>query len=640
MFSARTLRRVAVAAALAAGAACLTPPALAANTSEATVSAVQAGLRSYFVITAPGATDGPKAAVQSNGGTVYASYDAIGVIVAHSSSTGFAAAMRGVTGVQKVGATRTSDVPAAAANPAIPGAPSQITPTANETNRADMVQIGADKAWAVNTGSPEVRVAVLDTGVDDQHYDLKANFDATRSASCAYGKADTRAGAWRPVGEHGTHVAGTIAAAKNGKGIIGVAPGVKISSIRIAEPSTQLFFPENTVCAFVFAGDQGVDITNNSYYTDPWLFNCPSNVDQAAILEAVKRSVAYAEGKGVLNIAAAGNENYNLASKTTDSTSPNDSTATNRTITNDCLNLPGELPGVVSVSSVGASNTKSSFSNYGTDKIHLAAPGESTYSTVPGGRYSSMSGTSMASPHVAGVAALLASVNPTATPAQLRAALAAQADDLPCSGGCTGTAAKNSYFGEGLVDAEEAVGDASPAGPSVTSPGNRTGKVGTAVSLQVEATDPGGQALTFSATGLPAGLTISASGLITGTPTAAGTSNVTVTAKNADNRTGSATFTWTITSDNPGGTVTLTKPANQWNFRGWAIQGLQIQGSSTAGGSLTYTATGLPAGLTISASGRITGTPTTAGTSTVTVTGKDAGGSTGSTSFTWTIYGF
>ena len=63
----------------------------------------------------------------------------------------------------------------------------------------------------------------------------------------------------------------------------------------------------------VFSGDRGFEVTNNSYYTDPWLFNCPDNADQDAILEGVKRAVAYAEGKGVLNVAAAGNENYNLA---------------------------------------------------------------------------------------------------------------------------------------------------------------------------------------------------------------------------------------------------------------------------------------------------------------------------------------
>ncbi|WHT17465.1 S8 family serine peptidase [Crossiella sp. CA-258035] len=654
------LRRTALALALGVGAAVIAPAfavgAPAPTPSPAPVEiagkkpaqpvpvAKQAGLRAYFVITEPSQVAAGKTAVTNNGGTVYASYDAIGVIVAHSTDTEFAAKVRAVQGIQKVGATRTSDVPAAAANPAIPPSPSQTTPTAAETNRVDMTQIGADKAWDVNPGSASVTVGVLDTGVDDQHYDLKPNFDAGKSASCAYGKLDTREGSWRPVGDHGTHVAGTIAAARNGKGMVGVAPGVKISSVRVAEAGTQLFFPENTVCAFVFAGDKGIQVTNNSYYTDPWLFACPTDSDQSAILEGVKRAVAYAEGKNVLNVAAAGNENYNLAKKTTDTTSPNDSTPVNRTITDACQSLPTELPGVVVVSSVNSSNVKSSFSNYGTDKVHLAAPGDNVYSTVLGGQYGSKSGTSMASPHVAGVAALLASVNPGASTTDLRAKLAAQANDIACPSGenrCTGTTAKNSFYGEGLVDAKESVETGTPSPVSVTSPGDQTGKVGQAASVQVKATDAGGKSLTYAASGLPAGLTINAtSGLISGTPTTAGTSSVTVTVTNADGKTGTAKFSWTITTDGGGGTVTVTKPGDQWGFVNWAISPLQVNGSSTAGGSLTYTAAGLPPGLSISSAGRITGTPTKAGTYTVTVTGTDAGGAKGTTSFGWRVYGF
>ncbi|MFF2193818.1 S8 family serine peptidase [Streptomyces sp. NPDC058157] len=425
-----------------------------------------AGTRAYLVITAPGDSSAVRSAVTANGGTVFSYFDQIGVVVAHSSSASFAATMRGVSGVQQVGATRTSDVPADAYNPALPANPAQASTPAGEPARADMTQIKADQAWAVNPGSSSVKVGILDTGVDDQHQDLAPNFNAADSVSCAYGKPDTRAGAWRDVDTHGTHVAGTIAAAKNGKGVVGVAPGVKISAVRVAEPGNSFFFAENTICGFVWAGDHGFKVTNNSYYTDPWQFNCPDNIDQAAIIEGVKRAQEYAEGKGSLQIAAAGNENYDLAHKSTDTASPNDSTPVTRTITNACLDIPTELPGVVTVAANGTGTTKASFSNFGQGVIDVAAPGQDVYSTLPGGKYGTKSGTSMATPHVVGVAALIASANPGITPAQIRDKLAAQANDIACpaDGRCTGTTANNSFFGEGQVDALKAVGATPPAG--------------------------------------------------------------------------------------------------------------------------------------------------------------------------------
>ncbi|HZX08632.1 S8 family peptidase [Kribbella sp.] len=517
----------------------------------------EAGLRAYFVITAPNQTAKVTGAITQNGGTVYATYDAIGVIVAHATATDFADKLRGVDGVQKAGATRTTDLPAEVGNPAIPQQVPEVATTQPETDRADMAQIGADRAWTKNPGSKNVTVGVLDTGVDDQHPDLKANFDASRSASCAYGKVDARPGAWRPVGEHGTHVAGTIAAAKNGIGMIGVAPGVRVSSIRIAEPGSQLFFPENTVCAFMYAADKGVSVTNNSYYVDPWLFNCPSDKDQDAIAEAVRRAVAYSDSKGVVNVAAAGNENYDLANKTDDSSSPDDSTVTDRPVTNDCISLPTELPNVVVVASVDPTNLKSPFSNFGVNKINLAAPGQAVYSTVPGGGYKILEGTSMASPHVAGVAALLRSVNPKLTPAQVRAELAQQADDLACPAGsagqCTGSAADNSFYGEGLVDAAEAVGAAAahPRGAvAVAQPSEQLGVGGIpAFPLQLKGTGGTGE-ITYTAVGLPPGLSIDkTSGWIVGVLTpGSGRYKVTVTARDGEAKTAMTSFFWDVWS--------------------------------------------------------------------------------------------
>ncbi|WP_405058644.1 S8 family serine peptidase [Kribbella sp. NBC_01505] len=521
------------------------------------MAAPAAGLRAYFVITEPSKTTQAAAAITQNGGTVYAAYDAIGVVVAHSSNADFASKVRGTAGVQKVGATRTGDLPADVASPPMPPDITETASTTPETDRGDMTQIGADQAWIKTLGAKTVTVGVLDTGVDDQHADLKANFDAAKSASCAYGKADTRPGAWRPVADHGTHVAGTIAAAKNGVGMIGVAPGVKVSSIRVAEGGSDLFFPENTVCAFMFAADKGVSVTNNSYYVDPWLFLCPSNQDQDAIAEAVRRSVAYADSKGVVNVAAAGNDNYDLANKSDDDSSPNDTTPAPRTVTNDCLSLPTELPNVVVVSSVDTSGGKSRFSNFGENKINVAAPGENVYSTVPGGGYAAMSGTSMASPHVAGVVALLRSANPKLTPEQVRAKLDQQANDLACptgsSAGCIGSATKNSYFGEGLVDAAEAVGAAAaqPKGAiSVTKPGEQLGFGGIpALPLLIKGMGGSGD-ISYSATGLPPGLEIDpVRGWITGVLTpGAGRYKVTVIARDGDAKTATTSFFWDVWS--------------------------------------------------------------------------------------------
>jgi Glycosyl hydrolase family 48/Cellulose binding domain/Putative Ig domain len=175
---------------------------------------------------------------------------------------------------------------------------------------------------------------------------------------------------------------------------------------------------------------------------------------------------------------------------------------------------------------------------------------------------------------------------------------------------------------------------------TVTNPGSQTGTVGTAASLQIKATDSAsGQTLTYTAAGLPAGLSISSStGLISGTPTTAGSSSVTVTVTDTTGAKGMAAFTWTISASSSGNTVTVTNPGSQTGTVGTAAS-LQIKATDSASGqTLTYAATGLPAGLSISSStGLISGTPTTAGSSSVTVTVTDGTGAKGMASFTWTI---
>ena len=153
--------------------------------------------------------------------------------------------------------------------------------------------------------------------------------------------------------------------------------------------------------------------------------------------------------------------------------------------------------------------------------------------------------------------------------------------------------------------------------------------------LQIVATDGNSDPLTFSATGLPAGLVISAAGLITGTPTTAGANTVTVTANDGRGGTASATFSWTIAAANVAPVV--TNPGAQSGTVGVAVTALQIVATDGNSDPLTFSATGLPAGLVISAAGLVTGTPTTAGANTVTVTANDGRGGTASATFSWTI---
>ena len=266
-------------------------------------------------------------------------------------------------------------------------------------------------------------------------------------------------------------MAGTIGAARNGVGIVGVAPNVRMASVKVVSDEG-FIYPEYAVCGFMWAGMQGMDVTNNSYYVDPFEYWCGDQPDQAAAKEAVSRAVEWSTKQGTLHVAAAGNSATDLSNNTTNTTSPNDSTPVERTINDGCLNIPTELPDVVTVSSyaqIGTTNETqlSSFSNRGLGVIDVAAPGSRILSTIVAGNgYGLKSGTSMASPHVAGVAALMVSQHPTWKPSKLASQLRKQADDRPCApqqpsaspgAACVGTAAENSYAGDGMVDALDAV---------------------------------------------------------------------------------------------------------------------------------------------------------------------------------------
>ncbi|MES4891968.1 S8 family serine peptidase [Streptomyces sp. NPDC096012] len=494
---------VPVALSLTASLGFLPSAASAAPTGSTAVRAADGPNLAYVVNTRTDhrTIESVRGEITRHGGTVVAAYDRIGVIVVHSANPDFASRIRAVRGVSSAGATRTA--PLSAAGTTDEGAVQVLSKAEAarlargaaageeplEADQWDLRAIGADRAARIDPGSRSVTVGVIDTGVDDTHPDIAPNFSAAQSANCVSGKADTTYGAWRPADAdhyHGTHVAGEIAAARNGVGVAGVAPGVKVASITVAQPdATSLFYPESVVCAFVFAADHGIEVTNNSYYVDPWLYNCMDDPDQRAIVDAVNRAQLYAQRKGTLNVASAGNSNDDLDSHAlVDDSSPDDSTPGTRTVDpHECYDVPTQLPGVVTVSAVGVKGAKSYYSSYGEGVVDVAGPGGDKYqipdtpskngrilSTLPNDRYGFLQGTSMASPHVAAVAALLKSSHPHATPALLRALLKAQADNPGCPAApydgdgdgivdatCAGDEHVNGFYGYGVVNALRAV---------------------------------------------------------------------------------------------------------------------------------------------------------------------------------------
>src|SRR5437763_16953524 len=164
-----------------------------------------------------------------------------------------------------------------------------------------MRQIKSPQASASTGGSPAVLVGDTDTGIYFTHPDLQPNIDVANSANCVSG-APVAGLAAQDNNGHGTHTAGTIAAASNGFGIVGVAPNVKIAGIKAGD-AAGFFFPEAVVCAFMWAASHHVNVTNNSYFADPWLFNCRNDAEQRAIWNAERRAISYAISKGVVVVA-------------------------------------------------------------------------------------------------------------------------------------------------------------------------------------------------------------------------------------------------------------------------------------------------------------------------------------------------
>lgn len=481
--------------------------AVALLSQSLTAAPAQAAtMQNYIVLYSQQAVPANAASSIANaGGTLVYSYNAIGVAIARSDNAAFAANMlkdsrvAGAAATARFATQLEGGVTAADNSPT----PSVATPAPGSDNLSglqwDMDQIHVPEARAINGGSPSVLVGDIDTGLDYTHPDLAPNVDNAASVNCVSGVPVPGMVAAMDDNGHGTHTAGTIAAAKNGIGIVGVAPNVKIAGIK-AGNADGFFFPEAVVCAFMWAGTHNIQVTNNSYFADPWLFNCRNDADQRAIWNAERRAIRFAMQKGTVVVAAAGNQADDLAHPTQDATSPDDTNPVLRQIANDCAVVPVEVPGVVGVSADGNLKLKSFYSSYGSGAVQVIAPGGDSILQVtaaaPNGRvlstwpasliaacsrkvfdgaatYCYAQGTSMASPHVAGVAALIVSRGIT-SPGTVTAKLTNTADPLACppdlsiyaffpavdNGApqvCTGGTAYNSFNGHGQVNALSAV---------------------------------------------------------------------------------------------------------------------------------------------------------------------------------------
>src|SRR6266480_1861168 len=327
--------------------------------------AAQAGtMQNYIVLYGGSAVPADAAAsIARSGGSLVYSYDQIGVAIARSDSSNFRANILKDNKVEGASATasfatKLNDDQASSADASgpppgdLPNAPATDADTLSPL-QWDMRQIHTPEAHAVTGGSPAVLVGDIDTGIDFHHPDLRQNIDVANSANCVSG-APVAGLAAQDNNGHGTHTAGTIAAASNGFGIVGVAPNVKIAGIK-AGTADGFFFPQAVVCAFMWAGTRHVDVTNNSYFADPYEYNCRNDATQRAIWKAEQRAIRFAMTQGVTVVAAAGNDADDLSHPTQDVTSPDfpPGSAQARDITNSCVVVPVEIPGVIGVSATG-----------------------------------------------------------------------------------------------------------------------------------------------------------------------------------------------------------------------------------------------------------------------------------------------
>jgi thermitase len=263
-----------------------------------------------------------------------------------------------------------------------------------------MTKIQASEAWKISTGDRKVKVAVVDTGIDYNHPDLAGRVDK------GYDFINNDNDAMDDQ-MHGTHCAGTVAAGIGNGGVVGVAPNVSLVAIKVLSKSGSGDYA-GVANGIIFAADSGAEVISMS-------------LGGGSTAKVLEDAVKYAQSKGALIVAAMGNDN------------------------SERPGYPASLPGVLAVGATTSADIRSSFSTYG-KHISVGAPGSDILSTLMGGGYKSISGTSMATPHVAGLAALVKSVFPNADAAELRSRIEKGADDL-------GDKGFDKYFGHGRINA-------------------------------------------------------------------------------------------------------------------------------------------------------------------------------------------
>ncbi len=308
------------------------------------------------------------------------------------------------------------------------------------------VDINAERAWEIQTGTREKIVAIIDTGIDWSHPDLAENMwvnEAEQNGKAGvdddnngvvddiYGyNAITGTGNAKDDQGHGSHCAGTIGArANNGIGVAGVNWNVRMMAVKFLDAGGSGSLAD-AIKAIDYATKMGANVMSNSWGGGGF---------SQTLMDAIKRS----NDAGAIFIAAAGNEyNNNDNSPTYPSTY--------------------QVENVMSVAAIDNRGAKADFSNYGKKTVHLGAPGVNVMSTT-GGSYKSFSGTSMATPHVAGVAALLWANEPNLTAAQVKERLIATVRPLASMKGKTRTG--------GMVDAYGALTN-TQAPPDANDPSN------------------------------------------------------------------------------------------------------------------------------------------------------------------------